>query len=121
MMNAVSLHSTVNQIGQIIGPAAAGGIIELAGIGTPLMVKTVLAMTLRANSVVWAVTPVEAEAQGVFHAYSGKHFPSAGSLRVGQPPTQAARPRRVGQESASHYWGYWANQTLQIPHSAGRT
>ena len=52
-MNAVSLHSTVNQIGQIIGPAAAGGIIELAGIGTPLMVKTVLAMTLRANSVSW--------------------------------------------------------------------
>ncbi len=51
-MNAVSLHSTVNHIGQIIGPAAAGGIIELAGIGTPLMVKTVLAMTLRANSVV---------------------------------------------------------------------
>ena len=50
-MNAVSLHSTVNHIGQIIGPAAAGGIIELAGIGTPLMVKTVLAMTLRANSV----------------------------------------------------------------------
>ncbi len=39
MMNAVSLHSMVNQTGQIIGPAAAGGIIELAGIGPALMVN----------------------------------------------------------------------------------
>ena len=37
MMNAVSLHAMVNQTGQIIGPAAAGGIIELAGIGPALV------------------------------------------------------------------------------------
>ncbi len=37
MMNAVALHTMVNQTGQIIGPAAAGGIIELAGIGPALV------------------------------------------------------------------------------------
>ena len=39
MMNAIALHSMVNQTGQIIGPAIAGGIIELAGIGTTLLVN----------------------------------------------------------------------------------
>lgn len=39
MMNAVALHTMVNQTGQIIGPAAAGGIIELWGIGTTLVVN----------------------------------------------------------------------------------
>ena len=39
MMNAVALHTMVNQTGQIIGPAAAGGIIELAGIGPALLVN----------------------------------------------------------------------------------
>ena len=39
MMNAVALHNMVNQTGQIIGPAAAGGIIELAGIGPTLLVN----------------------------------------------------------------------------------
>ena len=39
MMNAVALHTMVNQTGQIIGPAAAGGIIELAGIGPTLLVN----------------------------------------------------------------------------------
>ena len=39
MMNAVALHTMVNQTGQIIGPAVAGGIIELAGIGPTLMVN----------------------------------------------------------------------------------
>ncbi len=39
MMNAVALHSMVNQTGQIIGPALAGGIIELAGVGTALLVN----------------------------------------------------------------------------------
>ena len=38
-MNAVSLHSMVNQTGQIIGPAVAGGVIELAGIGPTLLVN----------------------------------------------------------------------------------
>lgn len=36
MMNAIALHTMVNQTGQIIGPAAAGGIIELVGIGPTL-------------------------------------------------------------------------------------
>ena len=36
MMNAVALHSMMNQSGQIIGPALAGGIIELAGMRTAL-------------------------------------------------------------------------------------
>jgi len=40
MMNAVALHTMVNQTGQIIGPAMAGGIIELAGIGPTLMVNS---------------------------------------------------------------------------------
>ncbi len=39
MMNAVALHTMVNQTGQIIGPAMAGGIIELVGIGPTLMVN----------------------------------------------------------------------------------
>ena len=39
LMNAVALHSMVNQTGQIVGPAAAGGIIELAGIGPALLVN----------------------------------------------------------------------------------
>ncbi|PKB80512.1 MAG: hypothetical protein BZY88_08625 [SAR202 cluster bacterium Io17-Chloro-G9] len=39
MMNAVALHTMVNQTGQIIGPAAAGGIIELAGIGPALLIN----------------------------------------------------------------------------------
>ena len=39
MMNAVALHTMVNQSGQIIGPALAGGIIELAGIGPTLLVN----------------------------------------------------------------------------------
>lgn len=39
MMNAVTLQSMVNQTGQIIGPAIAGGIIELVGIGPALFVN----------------------------------------------------------------------------------
>ena len=39
LMNAVALHTMVNQTGQILGPAAAGGIIELAGIGPALLVN----------------------------------------------------------------------------------
>ena len=39
MMNAVALHNMVGQTGQIIGPAVAGGIIELAGIGPTLLVN----------------------------------------------------------------------------------
>ncbi len=39
MMNAVALHSMVNQSGQIVGPALAGGIIELAGTGPALLVN----------------------------------------------------------------------------------
>ena len=39
MMNAVALHSMVQQTGQIIGPALAGGVIELAGIGPTLLVN----------------------------------------------------------------------------------
>jgi MFS family permease len=38
LMNAVALHTMVNQSGQIIGPALAGGIIHLAGTGTALVV-----------------------------------------------------------------------------------
>lgn len=37
LMNGVALHSMVNQSGQIIGPALAGMIIELAGVGTTLL------------------------------------------------------------------------------------
>lgn len=39
ILNAVALHTMVNQTGHIIGPAAAGGIIELAGIGPALLVN----------------------------------------------------------------------------------
>ena len=39
LMNAVALHTMVNQTGLMIGPAAAGGIIELAGIGPTLLVN----------------------------------------------------------------------------------
>ena len=39
MINAVALHSMVNQTGQIIGPAAAGWIIETAGMGVALVVN----------------------------------------------------------------------------------
>ena len=39
LMNAVALHSMVNQTGQIIGPAVAGGIIELVGIAPSLFVN----------------------------------------------------------------------------------
>ena len=42
IMNAVALHTMVNQTGQIIGPAMAGGLIELIGIGSTLMVNGVL-------------------------------------------------------------------------------
>ncbi|MBC8279660.1 MAG: MFS transporter, partial [Chloroflexi bacterium] len=37
MMNAVALHSMVNQSGQIIGPALAGGLIEVMGVGSTLV------------------------------------------------------------------------------------
>ena len=39
MMNAVALHTMGNQSGQIVGPALAGGIIELAGTGPALLVN----------------------------------------------------------------------------------
>ena len=39
LMNAIALHTMVNQTGLMIGPAAAGGIIELAGIGPTLLVN----------------------------------------------------------------------------------
>ena len=39
MMNAVALHTMVNQSGQIVGPALAGGIIELAGTGPAPLVN----------------------------------------------------------------------------------
>ena len=39
MMNAVALHTMVNQTGQIIGPALAGGLIELLGLGPTLLVN----------------------------------------------------------------------------------
>ena len=39
MMNAISLHTMVNQTGQMIGPAMAGGLIELFGIGAALLVN----------------------------------------------------------------------------------
>ena len=37
--NAIALHSMVHQTGQIMGPAVAGGIIELSGIGPILLVN----------------------------------------------------------------------------------
>ena len=39
IMNAVTLHQMVNQTGQILGPAVAGGIIELIGIGSALTIN----------------------------------------------------------------------------------
>lgn len=39
LMNAGALHSMVNQTGQIVGPAAAGGIIEMAEVGPALLVN----------------------------------------------------------------------------------
>ena len=39
IMNAVTLHQMVNQTGQILGPALAGGIIELIGIGSALTIN----------------------------------------------------------------------------------
>ena len=39
LMNAVALHTMVNQTGQIIGPALAGWVIELLGIGPTLLVN----------------------------------------------------------------------------------
>ena len=45
MMNAVALHTMVNQTGQIIGPALAGGVIELVGIGPTLFVNAGLYMS----------------------------------------------------------------------------
>ena len=39
MMNAVALHTMMTQTGQVIGPAMAGGIIELFGIGPTLLVN----------------------------------------------------------------------------------
>ena len=45
MMNAVTLQTMVNQTGQIIGPAAAGGIIELVGIGPTLFVNAGLSLS----------------------------------------------------------------------------
>ena len=38
LMNAIALHTMVNQSGLMLGPAAAGGLIELAGIGATLLV-----------------------------------------------------------------------------------
>lgn len=40
LMNAVSLNSAVMNTGRIIGPAIAGGIIKLAGLGTALYFNT---------------------------------------------------------------------------------
>ena len=39
LMNAVALHAMVGQTGQIIGPALAGGFIELLGMGPTLLVN----------------------------------------------------------------------------------
>ncbi len=39
MMNAVALHSMMNQSGQILGPALAGGLIEMIGLGPTLFVN----------------------------------------------------------------------------------
>ena len=39
MMNAVALHTMLSQTGLTIGPALAGGIIELAGLGPTLLVN----------------------------------------------------------------------------------
>ena len=42
LMNAVALHTMVNQSGQIIGPALAGGIIEIAGVGNALVANAAM-------------------------------------------------------------------------------
>ena len=39
IMNAVALHTMVGQTGQIIGPALAGGVIELLGMGPTLLLN----------------------------------------------------------------------------------
>ena len=48
LMNAVALHSMVNQTGQIIGPAMAGGIIEVVGIGPSPVSYTHLTLPTKA-------------------------------------------------------------------------
>ncbi len=42
LMNAVALHAMVNQSGQIIGPALAGGVIEIAGVGNALVANAAM-------------------------------------------------------------------------------
>ena len=42
LMNAVALHTMVNQSGQIIGPALAGGVIEIAGVGNALVANAAM-------------------------------------------------------------------------------
>jgi len=42
LMNAVALHTMVNQSGQIIGPALAGGAIEIAGVGNALVANAAM-------------------------------------------------------------------------------
>jgi|TARA_B100000809_G_scaffold120157_1_gene118450 MFS family permease len=42
MMNAVALHTMVNQSGQIIGPALAGGVIEIVGMGNALIANAAM-------------------------------------------------------------------------------
>ena len=42
LMNAVALHTMVNQSGQIIGPALAGGVIEIAGVGNALVANAAI-------------------------------------------------------------------------------
>ena len=42
LMNAVALHTMVNQSGQIIGPALAGGGIEIAGVGNALVANAAM-------------------------------------------------------------------------------
>lgn len=42
LMNAVALHTMVNQSGQIIGPALAGGVIEISGVGNALVANAAI-------------------------------------------------------------------------------
>ncbi len=42
LMNAVALHTMVNQSGQIIGPALAGGVIEITGVGNALVANAAM-------------------------------------------------------------------------------
>ena len=42
LMNAVALHTMVNQSGQIVGPALAGGVIEIAGVGNALVANAAM-------------------------------------------------------------------------------